>query len=146
MLGEWTCFNSKVDCPVSAVTVEAGDTIDFIVDCLTNQTSDSFQWTVTISLTSVDGTTRSFDSAAGFQGPPDPRGLLVGQIVRAWHLAYRRNPEPDELVTSMSFLADQIGHLQTHRDQIPSGLTESRQALTDLCQVLLTSNEFLYVK
>jgi len=146
LLGEWTCFNSKVDCAVSATTVEAGETIDFIVDCVTNQTSDSFQWPVTISLTAVDGTWRSFDSVAGFHGPPEPRGLLVGQVSRAWQLAYCRNPDPDELVSSMSFLADQIDYLQSHRDQIPSGLTEFQQALTDLCQVLLTSNEFLYVK
>ena len=126
--------------------MEAGETIDFIVDCVTNQTSDSFQWPVTISLTAVDGTWRSFDSVAGFYGPLQPRGLLVGQVSRAWQLAYCRNPEPEELVTSMSFLADQIDYLQSHRDQIPSGFTEFQQALTDLCQVLLTSNEFLYVK
>ncbi|MEZ6121866.1 MAG: hypothetical protein R3C49_01675 [Planctomycetaceae bacterium] len=27
-LADWTCFNGKVDTPVSATTVEAGDTID----------------------------------------------------------------------------------------------------------------------
>jgi len=146
VLGEWTCFNSMVDCPVSAATVEAGDSIDLIVDCITHQTSDSFQWPVAISLTTEDGSVLSFDSTAGFHGPPETPGLLVGQITRAWQLAWCRNPDPDELVTAMSFLADQIGYLQTHRDRIPSGLTESQQALTDLCQVLMTSNEFLYVK
>ena len=145
LLGAWTCFNSKVDCPVAATNVEAGDTIDLIVDCIAANTSDSFQWTAIIHLTSADGTVQSFDSAAGFHGPPESRGLLVGQITRAWQLAYCRNPDSDELVGSMSFLADQIGYLQTHRDHIPSGLTESQQAMTDLCQVLLTSNEFLYV-
>ena len=146
LLGEWTCFNSKVDCPVPMTAVEAGDTIDLIVDCLAEITSDSFQWPAIISLITADGTVQSFDSTAGFHGPPEPRGLLVGQVARAWQLAYCRNPEPDELVTSMTFLADQIGYLQNHRDRIPAGLTESQQALTDLCQVLLTSNEFLYVK
>ena len=146
LLGEWTCFNSKVDCPVPMTAVEAGDTIDLIVDCLAEISSDSFQWPAIISLITADGTVQSFDSTAGFHGPPEPRGLLVGQVARAWQLAYCRNPEPDELVTSMTFLADQIGYLQNHRDRIPAGLTESQQALTDLCQVLLTSNEFLYVK
>jgi hypothetical protein len=148
LLGEWTCFNSTVDCSVSATPVEAGDSIDLIVDCLANHTSDSFLWPVTISLTAADGAdgrVQSFDSAAGFHGPPESRGLLVGQVTRAWQLAWCRNPDPDELVTAMSFLADQIDYLQTHRDRIPSGLTESQQALTDLCQVLMTSNEFLYV-
>ena len=146
LLGEWTCFNFKMDCPVAATAVEAGDTIDLIVDCIAANTSDSFQWTAIITLTSADGTLQSFDSAAGFHGPPESRGVLVGQITRAWQLAYCRNPEPDELVATMSFLADQLGYLQTHRDHIPVGLTESQQAMTDLCQVLLTSNEFLYVK
>ncbi len=146
LLGEWTCFNSKVDCPIAATPVEAGDTIDLIVDCISANTSDSFQWTAIINLTSADGMVQSFDSAAGFHGPPESRGILVGQITKAWQLAYCRNPEPDELIGAMSFLADQLGYLQTHRDHIPSGLTESQQAMTDLCQVLLTSNEFLYVK
>ena len=146
LLGEWTCFNSKVDCPVPATPVEVGDTIDLIVDCLAEITSDSFEWPAIISLTTTDGTVQLFDSTTGFHGPPEARGLTVGQVTRAWQLAYCRNPEPDELATSMAFLADQIGYLQTHRDRIPAGLTESQQALTDLCQVLLTSNEFLYVK
>ena len=146
LLGEWTCFSSTVDTPVSATIVETGDTLDLIVDCLTEITSDSFQWTVIISLTTNDGTVQSFASNAGFQGPPEPRGLIVGQVIKAWQLAYCRHPELDEMVTSMTFLADQIGYLQTHRDQIPAGLTASQQALTDLCQVLLTSNEFLYLK
>ena len=146
LLGEWTCFNSMVDCPVAATMVETGDTLDLIVDCLAEITSDSFQWPVIISLTTADGTVQSFASNAGFQGPPEPRGLVVGQVIKAWQLAYCRHPESDELLTSMTFLADQIGYLQTHRDRIPAGLTESQQALTDLCQVLLTSNEFLYVK
>lgn len=146
LLGEWICFNTKVDCPVPASSVEAGDTIDLIVDCMGEITSDSFHWPAIISLTTTDGAVQLFDSATEFHGPPEPRGILVGQVTRAWQLAYCRTPEPDELVTSMAFLADQMGYLQTHRDRVPAGLTESQQALTDLCQVLLTSNEFLYVK
>jgi len=146
LLGEWTCFNSTIDCPVAAHHVEAGDTIDLIVDCLSNHTSDSFGWAATISLTAADGTIHAFDSAVGFHGPAEAPGLLAGQVIKAWQLAYGRYPESDELVASMSFLAEQIGYLQTHRDHIPAGLTESQQALVDLCQVLLTSNEFLYVR
>ena len=146
LLGEWTCFNSTIDCPVAAHHVEAGDTIDLIVDCLSHHTSDSFGWAATISLTAADGTIHAFDSAVGFHGPAEAPGLLAGQVIKAWQLAYGRYPESDELVASMSFLAEQIGYLQTHRDHIPAGLTESQQALVDLCQVLLTSNEFLYVR
>lgn len=146
LLGEWTSLNNSVESSVGTTLVEAGDTLDFIVDCLSNHTSDSFQWPITIEFTSADGIHQALGSSAGFHGPPEPRGILVGQIIRAWQLAYCRQPESEELVSSMSFMADQIGYLQAHRDQIPSGLTEPQQALTDLCQALLTSNEFLYVK
>ncbi|MEZ6064075.1 MAG: DUF1549 and DUF1553 domain-containing protein, partial [Planctomycetaceae bacterium] len=145
-LADWTCFNGKVDTPVSATTVEADDTIDFVVDCITNQTSDSFQWPVTISFTATNGETQSFESAAGFHGPGESPELLAGQAVKAWQLAYCRAPESDELATSIAFLSDQIKYLQANRNQLPSGVTEFQQALTDFCQVLMTSNEFLYVK
>ena len=71
---------------------------------------------------------------------------MAGQVVRAWQLAYCREPDAQELVSAMGFLADQIGYLHAHRDQLPEGVSDTKQALTDLCQALLTSNEFLYVK
>ena len=146
LLGEWTSLNAPVESTVGATQVEAGDTIDFMVDCITNHTSDSFQWPVTIAFTSADGTAQSLSSASQFRGPNEPHGLLVGQVVHAWQLAYSRKPEPEELVGAMAFMADQIGYLQAHREQLPADVSETRQALTDLCQALLTSNEFLYVK
>ena len=72
--------------------------------------------------------------------------MIVGQVTHAWQLAYCRQPEADELVVAMSFLAGQLEYLQANREQIPAGLTGTQQAMVDLCQVLLTSNEFLYVK
>ncbi len=146
LLGEWTCFNTQVECPVGSTVVEAGDTIDFIVDCIGAHTSDSYQWPVVISMTVPDGGVKTFDSKAEFHGPPEPPGVLAGQVVQAWKMAYCREPSPDELVSAMSFLSDQIGYLQAHRDHLPANTTESQQALTDLCQALLTSNEFLYVR
>jgi hypothetical protein len=131
---------------LASVVVEAGDTIDFIVDCLEHNTSDSFQWPVKLTLTTSDGVARSFSSATEFYGPPEPVNVIVGQVTHAWQLAYCRQPEVDELVAAMSFLAGQMEYLQAHREQIPAGLTGTQQAMVDLCQVLLTSNEFLYVK
>jgi hypothetical protein len=66
--------------------------------------------------------------------------------MHAWQLAYCRQPEVNELVAAMSFLSGQVEYLQAHQGQIPAGLTGTQQAMVDLCQVLLTSNEFLYVK
>jgi len=146
LLGEWTSFNTQVECPVGSTAVEAGETIDFIVDCIGAHTSDSFQWPVVISLTAQDGGVKTFDSKTEFHGPPEPQGVLAGQVVQAWKLAYCRDPSPDEFVSAMFFLVDQIGYLQAHPDHLPASTTESQQALTDLCQALLTSNEFLYVR
>ncbi len=146
LLGEWISFNNAVDSPVTATNVEPGDTIDFIVDCQANHTSDSFLWPVTIEFASADGQAQSFAAVSGFHGPSEPRGLMAGQVVRAWQLAYCREPDAQELVSAMGFLADQIGYIHAHRDQLPEGVSDTKQAMTDLCQALLTSNEFLYVK
>ena len=131
LLGEWISFNNAVD---------------FIVECQANHTSDSFLWPVTIEFASADGQAQSFAAVSGFHGPSEPRGLMAGQVVRAWQLAYCREPDAQELVSAMGFLADQIGYIHAHRDQLPEGVSDTRQAMTDLCQALLTSNEFLYVK
>lgn len=146
LLAEWKSYNAPVETTVASVAVETGDTIDFIVDCLEHNTSDSFQWPVKLTLTTSEGVARSFSSATEFYGPPEHVGVIVGQVTHAWQLAYCRPPETDELVAAMSFLAGQMEYLQAHREQIPAGLSGTQQAMVDLCQVLLTSNEFLYVK
>ncbi len=146
LLGEWPCFNTKVDTAVSTATVDAGDTIDFITDCLTGHTSDSFQWPVTIAFTATNGATQTFESAAGFRGPAETASSLAGQAVRAWQLAWCRDPEPHELAAAIEFLAEQLQYIRTGEVALPEGVTDMQQALTNLCQVLMTSNEFLYVK
>ena len=146
LLLEQVSFNNSVDTAVNGVVIEAGDLIDFVVDCRTAHTSDSFLWTVQVNLLATDGTSQSYDSAAGFRGPSDPPGLIAGQIQSAWKLAYCRHPDPEELSAAMSFLSEQINYLQHNKDRIPQGLTETQQAMVNFCQALITSNEFLYVK
>ncbi|MFN9718427.1 MAG: PSD1 and planctomycete cytochrome C domain-containing protein [Planctomycetota bacterium] len=146
LLLEQMSFNNSTDTVVNGVIVNAGDLIDFVVDCRTAHTSDSFQWAVQINLAAADGSTQRYDSAAGFRGPSDPPRLIAGQIQSAWKLAYGRHPDADELPMAMDFLAEQINYLQHNRDRIPHGLTETQQAMVNLCQALITSNEFLYVK
>lgn len=146
LLVEQVSFNNSVDTAVNGVVVEAGDAIDFVVDCRTAHTSDSFQWTVQVNLVATVGTTQSYDSAAGFRGPSDPPSLIAGQIQSAWKQAYSRFPDAEELSAAMSFLSEQINYLQHNKDRVPQGLTETQQAMVNLCQALITSNEFLYVK
>jgi hypothetical protein len=65
----------------------------------------------------------------------------AAQVQFAWQFAYLRPPESHELQAACAFLARQV-------EQIRSGgqaEDAERQALTNLCQSLLSSNEFLYV-
>lgn len=145
-LGEWIAFNGSSPTPVSEFAVTAGDTIDFLTDCLTNQTSDSFEWPVTLTLTPADGPAISVSSVAQFRGPTDSPETILGRIVRAWELAYCREPSRDELLLAAGFVAGQVELLQANPAAVPTGRSEFQQALINLCQVLMSSNEFLYVE
>jgi hypothetical protein len=84
------------------------------------------------------------------------------QVLRAWQLAFSRPPTEQESTQAMDFLTRQVEELKkiseaTNVDSKDKEPTKSEkpkpsatpapdlQALTDLCQVLLSANEFLYV-
>jgi len=96
----------------------------------------------------------------------------AAQVARAWHLAFSRSPTATELADALAFLSRQVGHLKTagekeaaetkaetkaeKKDEKKTGKKDEKakpaakpapelQALTDLCQALLSANEFLYV-
>lgn len=144
--GEWIAFNGGADTPVKELAVQQGDTIDFVTDCRTAHTSDSFNWPVTNTLKT--GSVKDYVAVSkdAFHGPAESIESLPGQIVRAWQLALCRDPSPDELNLAVNFIADQIETLQRNAAAIPKGRTASRQAMTSLCQTLLGSNEFLYIE
>lgn len=143
--GEWTAANSNGATDVSETAVQAGDTIDFITDCRDNITSDSFAWTTVVTLKSPDAEPVTFNSSDGFHGPlPSPESMPE-RIVRAWQLAYGRDPEREELILATQFAAEQMDAINSHSVQLPAGRDAFQQALTDVCHALLTSNEFLYV-
>lgn len=73
------------------------------------------------------------------------------QVVRAWRLAFSRQPSEEEIDEALTFLADQteiFGNRSTGEEEKKK---EDKQpdsthlALTTFCQVLFSSNEFLYV-
>jgi len=80
------------------------------------------------------------------------------QIRRAWLLALGRAPQPEEAREAAEFLAQQAAEFEANaaiRKRNPSvdknvyqpGLLELKlQALASLCQILVSSNEFLYVE
>jgi hypothetical protein len=68
-------------------------------------------------------------------------GLLNPQVSLAWQLAYQRPINPAELQAACEFVQQQAKSL---RGGGFSG-DPDQQALTNLCQQLISSNEFLYV-
>jgi hypothetical protein len=73
------------------------------------------------------------------------------QVVRAWQLAFSRPPTEQESSEALEFLTRQIEHLNQAAEKAAPEEKEKKtgkaelQALTNLCQALLSANEFLYV-
>jgi len=141
LAGTWQVHNSEAVTDIGGIAVEPGDTIDFVVDCLADVTSDSFTWQVDLKLVDESGRLLSTaNSSAQFTGPAE--ASLPQLVSAAWRLAYLREPSEDELASACEFLISQIAHLEQAG---PAGDHELA-ALTSLCQQLLSSNEFLYVE
>jgi hypothetical protein len=74
----------------------------------------------------------------------------------AWQLAFARAPEPRELERALAFLAAQAvpaapaaAPMQAGANPPPAAAPTadpSVDALVNLCQILLSTNEFLYVE
>ncbi|NOZ39537.1 MAG: DUF1549 domain-containing protein [Planctomycetes bacterium] len=144
LVAEWNSHHNKISTPVQELNVQAGEVLDFLTDCRTSENSDSFAWSVSLELTAADGKQQTWASAADFHGPRSAAPALPKQIVYAWQLAYGRSPTQDELSAAIDFLVEQFYYMIEHRDAA-NQVDPSLQALTNLCQVLLSSNEFLYV-
>ena len=65
------------------------------------------------------------------------------QATTAWNIAFCRPPHDEELTAATAFLDQQVDYLKAH--PIPDNIDPTLHALTNLCQALLSSNEFLYV-
>jgi hypothetical protein len=142
--GQWMAHKSGFETRVD-IKVQAGDAIDFVVDCRTNETSDSFSWEAGLAFKPASGQSLTVNSKAGFHGPAADVSLVPAQVARAWQLAYCRPANEAEMTASLEFLASQIGYLKE------AGSEEGKKApilnaMTSLCHVLLSSNEFLYVE
>jgi hypothetical protein len=146
ILGTWTAANGSAEASVAAIELKAGDTLDFVVDCRENENADSFEWKLNIVRSTPAG--KAWASDAGFHGPVEQSGPIVDQIAAAWRAAYSRNITQTELDRALQFAAVQLGVLQslpevTKKTTPPAD--DSLLMLTNLCQQLISSNEFLYV-
>ena len=122
-----------------------GDFIDTIIDERSANTSDSFSNIFQLSLADkTSEMTRTWKSKEDFHGPPKPLKYTVGaplveQAVFAWQLAYVRQPTREELGLAADYLKEQLSLLAGQQNTNPV-----RQAMTNFCQALISSNEFLY--
>src|SRR5262249_25314167 len=89
------------------------------------------------------------------EAPSDP----ANQVLAAWQLAFARAPQPEELSRALAFLAEQAGGsagpavARTGTAPNTAGAPPASaapegpvDALVSLCQILLSTNEFLYVE
>ena len=85
------------------------------------------------------------DASSGKIGSFPPLPHWIGQVVRAWELALSRRPTDEEFRLAVEFLNRQLTYLHDHPNELPTGTPPERQAMINLCQALMSSNEFLYI-
>ncbi|MEE2640497.1 MAG: DUF1553 domain-containing protein [Planctomycetota bacterium] len=123
--------------------VVPGEVLDTVVAHRTNHNFDSFANSFRIERLEGEKVIQTWDSAAEFPddvGAGNPVSPVSRQIVHAWQLAYSRDPTGDEFSLASNFLLEQLKLLQEQGAKEPL-----RQAMINFCQVILGSNEFLYV-
>jgi len=69
------------------------------------------------------------------------------QVTKAWWLAFGHAPTPEQLIASVTFLADQTQQVSARipADQVAKEPPAAQQALSSFCQALFSANAFLYV-
>ncbi len=78
-------------------------------------------------------------------------GDARGQIFKAWNLLYGTMPQEAEILRSLAYLAEQTESVRQYQQGIKPAkdappFDPQLEALASLCQVLYSSNRFLYVE
>lgn len=144
MIGEWSSQNQSIATELATIQAQAGDMLDFVVDCKAQETSDSFQWPIQI----VDATkTLLADSRNEFHGPNVSQSYqaLPYQLLYAWQLAYARNPTIQEWERSVNYASIQLEELERSPSSRITSMPPTQQVLMMFCHALFNSNEFVYV-
>tara|TARA_B100001146_G_scaffold217866_1_gene222910 strand:+ start:672 stop:965 length:294 start_codon:yes stop_codon:yes gene_type:complete len=89
---------------------------------------------------------RSWESTTDFHGPLEPnpheqKATVGQQVAYGWLLAYGRQATEEELQVSIEFIREQLSLLRSQNHKTPLS-----QAMTNYCQALLGSNQFLYIE
>jgi hypothetical protein len=147
LAGSWVIKAGSGATNVQSIAVETADAIDFVIECGEHETSDSFTWTNKLQLNPTDKATSPvvFDSAIGFQLQQEDYSTLGRQITEAWAMILNRYPNDQELDAVGRFVASQLELLYRQPERLSGGNSATRQILVNVCQMLLNSNEFLYI-
>ncbi len=86
LLGQWTVDQSESETKIEKVAVQAGQTIDFVVDFQEQILHDEFEWPIIIRLTDSDS---QWDSQKDFVGPgSDPWADYVHALLMTNEFAF----------------------------------------------------------
>jgi hypothetical protein len=87
VLKEWTVKHEARQTSVESIDVQAGETLDFVVDCRQSDDSDGFGWAPVIKTKQRAGSFTSsvqlWSSTNDFSGPPPPRLNAWEQLAQA---------------------------------------------------------------
>jgi len=92
-------------------------------------------------------TSRTLAARLREEAPGDARG----QITKAWRILFSRAPSENDLLRSLAYLAEQTENVRVNEQGIPKAkdapLPDPQlDALASYCQILYSSNRFLYVE
>ncbi|NJL73419.1 MAG: hypothetical protein HC888_18750, partial [Candidatus Competibacteraceae bacterium] len=70
LLGAWPVHHREADANIYGIVVEAGDTLDFIVDIRAELNNDQYRWTPEVVMEADEAEVQlAWNAAAGFAGP-----------------------------------------------------------------------------
>ena len=144
--GSWEVHKSSLEYAVE-FEVRKNDLIDTIVDQRNTPTNDSFANAFEIHLLDESGiVAKTWHTSKDFQGPTASKTFVINspiaeQLAYGWQLAYGRTPTREEVELAVAFFREQLALLKSKNNETPV-----LHALTNYCQALLSSNQFLYVE
>lgn len=143
VLGEWTVLTGGGETVLPAFDVQTAEILDLVVDCVGTVESDSFAWSAVLTLTAEDGTRLGeWKSESALTAPTTDPGVLPAAVTEAWRLALGRGLTSEEREVVSGFVAEQGAWLTG--DGKGRAADVVRQVLVDVCQALISGNEFLY--
>jgi hypothetical protein len=71
---------------------------------------------------------------------------LPAQIIAAWEIILSRLPSDEELKRSLQFASEQLTLMSRDSQGTLPPRSPGHQVLVNICQMMINSNEFLYIE